>query len=101
MRGADAPDLLQDGLRFQRCFAQCLPIGAPAASDDVVDRRKSELIMIEVPMPHSPDDSSKRALGHPVELIGTQVQNKFRSPYGLSTRPTNGQNLKSLSHFAG
>jgi hypothetical protein len=32
---------------------------------------------------------------------GTHVQNRFRSPYGLSTRPTYGQNLKSFSHGAG
>ena len=35
------------------------------------------------------------------ELIGSHAHTRLRSPYGLSTRPTLGQNLKSRSHGAG
>ncbi len=33
--------------------------------------------------------------------IGGHVHTRFRSPYGLSTRPTAGQNLCSLTHASG
>ena len=44
---------------------------------------------------------ARQAVASASSSTGGHEQNRLRSPYGLSMRPTLGQNLKSRSHGAG